>query len=479
MSRRFTPVRLLAAALAAASLAGCLFSGDDDVAGPEAAGAGMAESLAVERLFVDGTGADGLLERVRDTLRFQTKPDFAFTSYVSPYRNYWYPHLVLGKDADFDHVVYFLFDVTDTMPVSAGALNTLFLGTTDPDSLPLSVELPEDTAFARALNADTVLKVGAKADFSVSWALAERALPRSADSLRKRDTVFARELDESAFGTARAQSAKRVRDANGRLAWSFDLPRELSEELVEPASSKYRFVVLRVQSSSAPLRVVSPYVDTTKAGWRPRLKVGDWASRLANRSAARALGDDPTSLLFRGAVAESLVVSLPVDRVFDSIPADDFSSLRRYVVRARLALIPASAPVVELEGGVGAVPIVPRVTLDTGAVEKTYNYEEPQTGNFADTNVFPRNWFYAGAPERTDTLSLEITEAARRALRAGDARGVRVALHVGRHVIDTTINYLGSNQMRAPALDRIDLGDPASLKWRLEIQTVRTVAEDE
>ena len=46
-------------------------------------------------------------------------------------------------------------------------------------------------------------------------------------------------------------------------------------------------------------------------------------------------------------------------------------------------------------------------------------------------------------------------------------------------MIDTTINYLGSNQMRAPALDRIDLGDPASLKWRLEIQTVRTVAEDE
>ena len=464
-------LRIAGTALLPALLCGCLFSGSDEVVAEKVSG-NLSDSLGVSVFAVEGTGADGLLSRVRDSLVLHSVLDFSWTSYTSPYRNYWLRDMVVGTDVDANHVAYLLFDVTDTVRLSSKKTGPLFMGLDDPDSLKLSLELPLDTALISAIHKDTTLKTGATRKFGLSWRLVGRAAPKSADSLRRRDSVFVRELGEAEFSAPVEAEGKTVRDAKKRLAWRIPLPVEVSEAVLAKADEKYRFLVLRVESADAPTRAASPYMDTSKTEWAPRLNVGDWAVRFANRGAGRVLGDDPTSLLLRAGVSESLVVALPVESMLDSVPHSEFESLRAHVVRARLQLI--AAPTVSLEGDWGAVPLTAWTTLEPGAAEKRYSFEELQTGDFTDSTAFPGNWLHADGSD-SDTTSVEITEAVRRALRAGSADDVHVALCLGRRIVNPSTNYLGSNQLRGVSLDRVDFGDPGALKWRIEVHVVRPV----
>ena len=463
-------LRIAGIALLPALLCSCLFSGSGDVVASKVSG-DLSDSLEVSVFAVEGTGADGLISRVKDTVVLHSVLDFSWTSYTSPYRNYWLRDMAIGTDGDAEHVAYLLFDVTDTVRLSSKKTGPLFMGLDDPDSLQLSLELPLDTALISAIHKDTTLKTGATRKFGLSWRLVGRAIPKAADSLRRRDSVFVRELGEAEFPAPVEAEGKTVRDAKKRLAWRIPLPREVSESVLAKADEKYRFLVLRVESADAPTRVVSPYMDTSKAEWAPRLNVGDWAVRFPNRSAGRVLGDDPTSLVLRAGVSESLVVALPVESMLDSVPRSEFESLRAHVVRARLQLV--ASPTVSLEGDWGAVPLTAWTTLEPGAAEKRYSFEELQTGDFADSTAFPGNWLHAGS--NSDTTSVEITEAVRRALRAGSAGDVHVALCLGRRIVDPSTNYLGSNQLRGVSLDRVDFGDPSALKWRIEVHVVRPV----
>lgn len=464
-------LRIAGIALLSLSLCGCLFSGGGDVVAAKVSG-NISDSLEVEVFAVGGTGADGLLSRVRDDVVLHSTLDFSWTSYTSPYRNYWIRDMVVGTDGEANHVAYLLFDVTDTVRLSSKKTGPLFMGLDDPDSLNLGLELPLDTALISAIHKDTTLKTGATRKFGLSWRLVGRAAPKGADSLRRRDSVFVRELDEAEFPAPVEAEGKTVRDAKKRLAWRIPLPREVSEAVLARSGEKYRFLVLRVESSDAPTRVVSPFMDTSAVEWAPRLNVGDWAVRFPNRSAGRVLGDDPTSLVLRAGVSESLTVALPVESMLDSVPRSEFESLRAHVVRARLQLI--ASPTTSLEGDWGAVPLTAWTTLEPGAAEKRYAFEELQTGDFTDSAAFPGNWLYADGA-KSDTLSVEITEAVRRALRAGSAGDVHVALCLGRRILDPGTNYLGSNQLRGVALDRVDFGEPSALKWRIEVHVVRPV----
>ena len=69
-------------------------------------------------------------------------------------------------------------------------------------------------------------------------------------------------------------------------------------------------------------------------------------------------------------------------------------------------------------------------------------------------------------------MSVEIGEAVRHILFAGDGRGIRVTLFLGRSIINPAVNYQGTNQILPVTLDQVDLGDPALWKWSIELQTV-------
>ena len=457
-------------------LSGCLFSGEDPIVEKKLSDYGWDSSLKVKRQFVEGAGLEQIVEPVADSLLFHSTRVFAWDSYTSPYRNYWRPHMTLGKRFGVARSLHLLFDVTDTVELAAGEVNSLFLEIDHPDSLQLQLVLPEDTAFFKLLDSAATFPNGKKCDLSLSWRIVEASDLLIADTLRASDTAFAQTFDGDQFSSSIAARAKREHNSQGWSVWVIDLPRELSLDLINARkeNSNHRFVVMKLDAlDDPPLRLASPFSDSTSAGWKPALMVGDWAKRFALRSAEVLHFDEASSLALRGGVKESLLVHLPIEELLDSLNQNRFANLEEMVVRAKLHLIPPAPLTAQLEGDFGAVPVEARVTVDTAYAKKSYKYTEPQTGNFLDSAQFPKNWVYpSSSTAGSDTLSVEIGEAVRHILFAGDDRGIRVTLFLGRSIINPAVNYQGTNQILPVTLDQVDLGDPALWKWSIELQTV-------